>query len=340
MQEKSSDKKIKSIEGLSSEEQNAFILCVNELKGCQKVCCKFPSLGPFLGLFKFLHYKSKKLWENNTLTVLKESDFINPQLDENARKILQQKNSIIRQFCQEFPFIFRKNTRVHCFNISNCNFNKLISENMPEETEEAHSVLARLTDRSNRRIKFKINRATILQCGLRAMKVNSSVKAVLEYEFAGEIGSGKGPTLEFYSQTALALQELSDLWREAKEGLFPAPINPSNTEAFKKQCLIYKYMGWLIARAILDERIFDLPLSEPYWELVLGHTLGIADISKIDKNFGEFLLELDILSQKKKIIEQRQDISSEDKIQQIQLLSLSVIKNQDYVYSMGVKYQN
>jgi E3 ubiquitin-protein ligase TRIP12 len=112
---------------------------------------------------------------------------------------------------------------------------------------------------------------------------------MLEFEFINEEGGGLGPTLEYY---ALLGQEIRDpknkLLRGAfGETLFPVPIDPrkianepklirkksdyifESEKDLNKIMSFYKLIGTVIARAILDERLIDLPLNSVFWDLVL-----------------------------------------------------------------------
>lgn len=57
------------------------------------------------------------------------------------------------------------------------------------------------------------------------MRVHASRKSVLEVEFAGEEGTGLGPTLEFYALVAAELQR-SDLGMWLHEGVYDDELAP------------------------------------------------------------------------------------------------------------------
>jgi len=106
----------------------------------------------------------------------------------------------------------------------------------------------------------------------------------LEFEFLNEEGFGLGPTLEFYSLlgTEFKKPQRKLLKKLASEEYFPFPIDPQRLKMLKKSAptskefieiseisKCFKLMGILIGRAILDEKIFDFPLSRIFWDLVL-----------------------------------------------------------------------
>ena len=117
---------------------------------------------------------------------------------------------------------------------------------------------------------------------------------MLEFEFFDEEGSGLGPTLEYISLVAQELIKLDKLiWRKTEDGsLFPCPmanfkIQNANAKKTGKETLVdpqahcekiqalFRMMGALVGRAILDERLIDLPIHPLFWDLVLDRVFFI-----------------------------------------------------------------
>lgn len=131
-----------------------------------------------------------------------------------------------------------------------------------------------------------------------------SLKHVLEFEFFDEEGSGLGPTLEYFSLVAQELIKLDKLiWRKTEDGsLFPCPmanfkIQNANAKKTGKEALgvdpqahcekiqaLFRMMGALVGRAILDERLIDLPIHYLFWDLVLDRVFFQMEI----KNYRFF----------------------------------------------------
>eukprot|EP00898_Chlorokybus_atmophyticus_P003350 jgi/Chlat1/4015/Chrsp26S04084 len=64
------------------------------------------------------------------------------------------------------------------------------------------------------RQKVRVSRSRILDSVMKVMELYSSHKAVLEVEYFGEVGTGLGPTLEFYTLVSHELQKRSlNMWR-------------------------------------------------------------------------------------------------------------------------------
>lgn len=85
-------------------------------------------------------------------------------------------------------------------------------------------------------------------------------RASLEVEFFSEVGSGLGPTLEFYALVSkeFARKDLS-LWRDGDasnpsafvynlSGLFPSPTEDFESEAGKKRMRVFRMLGQFVAK--------------------------------------------------------------------------------------------
>lgn len=112
---------------------------------------------------------------------------------------------------------------------------------------------------------------------------------MLDFEFLDEEGTGLGPTLEYYAMVASEIKNPDhNLWRGTTENtLFPSPIDPydlkypdpnkpkrrqstpENKRDFEKFQLIFRCAGTMLARAIMDERVVDLPFHNTFCDIVL-----------------------------------------------------------------------
>ncbi|KAJ3236325.1 Ubiquitin fusion degradation protein 4 [Chytriomyces hyalinus] len=143
------------------------------------------------------------------------------------------------------------------------------------------------------RQKVRISRARLIDSMVRvADLISKNVSSSLEVEFYDEVGTGLGPTLEFYSSVCKELRKrggvsvgdldsagssptrssVVSLWREntgldeylnIPEGLFPRPMSTEMlaSDEGRKRLSVFKAMGAFIAKSLLDNRIVDLPLS-------------------------------------------------------------------------------
>ncbi|KAJ2781666.1 Ubiquitin fusion degradation protein 4, partial [Coemansia javaensis] len=150
------------------------------------------------------------------------------------------------------------------------------------------------------RQKVRISRHRMLESALKVMDLYGTAKTILEVEYFDEVGSGIGPTLEFYSTVSRCLQERGlGLWRDegrgsalepecgrsadhvsAPHGLFPAPIGaPAGPHADslspdERAVQLFGFMGRLVAKCLIDGRILDIPFSAEFWAAVQRHLSG------------------------------------------------------------------
>ncbi|CAO2813746.1 unnamed protein product [Amaranthus hypochondriacus] len=187
------------------------------------------------------------------------------------------------------------------------------------------------------RQKVRVARNRILDSAAKVMEMYSSQKAVLEVEYFGEVGTGLGPTLEFYTLLSHDLQKLDlGMWRsncsfddsfmeidsdnqtkdgfggnanlvQSPLGLFPRPwppsADPSEGSPFGKVIEHFRLLGRIMAKALEDGRLLDLPLSTAFYKLVLGQELDLHDILSFDSEIGNTLQELQALVCRKQYLE-------------------------------------
>ncbi|XP_076156934.1 E3 ubiquitin-protein ligase HECTD1 isoform X13 [Alosa pseudoharengus] len=126
------------------------------------------------------------------------------------------------------------------------------------------------------------------------MQIHADRKSVLEVEFQGEEGTGLGPTLEFYALVAAEFQRTSlGIWLcdddfpddESRQvdlggglkppgyyvqrscGLFPAPF-PQDSDELERISKLFLFLGIFLAKCIQDNRLVDLPISQPFFKLL------------------------------------------------------------------------
>lgn len=143
--------------------------------------------------------------------------------------------------------------------------------------------------------RVKVPRGSqLLPWAMQVMKIHADRKSILEVEFQGEEGTGLGPTLEFYALVAAELQRKDlgmwlcddevdtsmnmglDLGEGMKppgyyvrrhSGLFPAPL-PQDSSACDRAVQYFWFLGVFLAKVLQDNRLVDLPLSQPFLKLL------------------------------------------------------------------------
>jgi E3 ubiquitin-protein ligase TRIP12 len=145
---------------------------------------------------------------------------------------------------QHFPFLFPFATRYNFLQSTSFGYARLIlkwqsQQNRGQDVsrrDEGIGFLGRL-----QRQKVRISRKHILESAVKVFELYGSSSSILEVEYFEEVGTGLGPTLEFYSLVSkeFARRDLK-IWRDTDptipglyahhpEGLFPAPIGSEDT---------------------------------------------------------------------------------------------------------------
>ncbi|KAI5622228.1 E3 ubiquitin-protein ligase HECTD1 isoform X1 [Silurus asotus] len=136
--------------------------------------------------------------------------------------------------------------------------------------------------------------ASMMEWAESIMHIHADRKSVLEVEFQGEEGTGLGPTLEFYALVAAEFQRTSlGIWLcdddfpddESRQvdlgsglkppgyyvqrscGLFPAPF-PQDSDELERIAKLFLFLGIFLAKCIQDNRLVDLPISQPFFKLL------------------------------------------------------------------------
>ncbi|KAL0831252.1 hypothetical protein ABMA28_002100 [Loxostege sticticalis] len=180
----------------------------------------------------------------------------------------------------------------------------------------------------------------LLRSAMQVMKVHAGRKSVLEVEFAGEEGTGLGPTLEFYALVAAELQRADlGMWlHDAPHpdddaaphhlaapdekppgyyvtrvgGLFPAPL-PQDSAICDKVCKYFWFLGVFLAKVLQDGRLVDLPLSEPFLRIMCGEELTTEHLEEVDPIRYRFLQSVLSAAEEYEVISRDSSLSEEEK---------------------------
>ena len=167
------------------------------------------------------------------------------------------------------------------------------------------------------RQKVRVSRERILESAVKVFDMAPAHKMVLEVEFFDEVGTGTGPTLEFYTLLSKELGSRSlGAWRDAdsrsveetaaKEpvtaphGLFPAPMAVSTSDAAApkspgglKRLDLFRLLGRVVGKALQDSRLLDVGLSPTFYRAAVGNAaLALPDVAAIDPALGRTLATL------------------------------------------------
>ena len=184
------------------------------------------------------------------------------------------------------------------------NYFKSIDPNYPHEYN--------ITIEKSMRLKIIVERDKILDHGFTLLNdaVTSKFFGFLEFEYKGEIGNGLGPTLEFFNLIFEKLREEKYLWYKTTDGSWYPNVGLNENETGIK---MFKLLGYIIGRAIYDDRLIDIPLSRVFWNLILERPVLFEDIEIIDKNLFKALNDFkSLLKQKNDLLKSEPNLTGED----------------------------
>lgn len=104
-------------------------------------------------------------------------------------------------------------------------------------------------------------------------------------------------------------------------GLFPSPIGPTSS-TYQRKVELFKFLGSFIAKALLDNRLLDLPLSSAFIKWMLGQELGFEDFALIAPSQAKSLEKLRQVVFEKRAIERDLALTPDERTQRIQGLKV------------------
>ncbi|XP_010436956.1 PREDICTED: E3 ubiquitin-protein ligase UPL3-like [Camelina sativa] len=285
---------------------------------------------------------------STTAAKVPHEEFVNSKLTPKLARQIQDALALcsgsLPSWCYQLtracPFLFPFQTRRQYFYSTAFGLSRALNRLQQQQgadgsgsTNEREMRIGRL-----QRQKVRVSRNRILDSAAKVMEMYSSQKAVLEVEYFGEVGTGLGPTLEFYTLLSHDLQKVAlGMWRsnsgdkvsmqidrdeiedgksyavrdreivQAPLGLFPRPW-PSTADVseggqFHKVIEYFRLLGRVMAKALQDGRLLDVPLSTAFYKLLFGQELDLHDIVLFDAELGKTLQELRVLVARKHYLE-------------------------------------
>lgn len=334
----------------------------DEKTGLPQSLSKDPVTASILQLLRVLHeinaHLDDFLAESKELVAIKPeplAQFINTKLTAKLNRQLEEP-LIVASNClpswsedlaREFPFLFPFETR-HLF-LQSTAFgyarsmmrwqNSQSEDSRRDQRRDDRPFLGRL-----QRQKVRISRSRILESAMKVMELYGSSPSILEVEYFEEVGTGLGPTLEFYSTVSKEFSKKKlKIWREnesneddefafGKHGLFPAPMSDEQaaSEAGKKQLQLFKTLGKFVARSMLDSRIIDINFNPTFFRVgttSVPPTLGT--VRTVDQDLANSLLLLKRFVNAKKKISEDASLSADDKARAIQNIQVDGVSVED-----------
>ncbi|KAL8149850.1 hypothetical protein AgCh_006752 [Apium graveolens] len=261
-----------------------------------------------------------------------QNEFVNCRLTEKLEQQMLDPLSVsiggmpawCSQLMSSCPFLFGFEVRCRYFQLAAFG-QRHHQPHVSSESNAGGSNSRQQNGSSLPRKKFLVRRDQILDSATHMMNLHASQKVVLEAEFVDEVGTGLGPTLEFYTLVSYEFQKFGlGMWRgdhmsctasksfEAENssglsslfGLFPRPWSSevSNGVQFTEVIKKYTLLGQVVAKALQDGRILDLPFSKAFYKLILGQDLTLYDIQSFDPGLGTTLIEFQAIVERNKFM--------------------------------------
>jgi E3 ubiquitin-protein ligase TRIP12 len=197
------------------------------------------------------------------------------------------------------------------------------------------------------RQKVRISRERILESAIKVMEIYGASPSVLEVEYFEEVGTGLGPTLEFYSTVSRAfVGKKLKLWREndshdnneyvfGRQGLFPAPMSEKmvNSDNGKKLLHLFTILGKFVARSMLDSRIIDIYFNSTFFrtgdncDKAVPPSLGA--VKSVDKDLAKSLKLLRKFALAKKKVDDNQVLTPRGKQERYKEISFDGVRVED-----------
>lgn len=234
---------------------------------------------------------------------------------------------------KHFPFLFPFEARFAFLQSTSFGYARLLTRWQAlhsRNQEPGSSSSSRLDDSFGflgrlQRQKVRISRGNLLASAFKVFELYGSNSSVLEVEYFEEVGTGLGPTLEFYSLVSkeFARRDLK-LWRDGRAGgsdedgsayvysplgLFPAPLLIDGAKedqgkdasasgasdavdgSVQKRLQAFRILGQFVAKALLDSRIIDCNFSPVFMRAVLNQHVAptLATLSCVDATLARSL---------------------------------------------------
>ncbi|XP_070537941.1 E3 ubiquitin-protein ligase TRIP12-like isoform X2 [Ptychodera flava] len=265
--------------------------------------------------------------------ILSTHEFTNSKLTAKANRQLQDPLVIMTgnlpswlgDIAKHCPFLLPFDARQLLFYVTAFDRDRAmqrLQDNNPDLNSSDNT--ERVAPRLDRR-KRTVSRDDILKQAETVMEELASSKAILEIQYENEVGTGLGPTLEFYALVSQEIQRADlDIWRgeavplpdpkgnqegvlyiHSQTGLFVSPLakncKPGTIAKVKNK---FKFIGKFVAKALMDSRMVDIPWSLPFYKWMIGEesTLSALDLQYVDPVIANSYNQLqDILRQKKRL---------------------------------------
>ncbi|KAF4452694.1 E3 ubiquitin-protein ligase TRIP12 [Fusarium austroafricanum] len=327
---------------------------------------KHPTTSSILRLLNILHDLNSNIEDvliekKNSiigLNVEPLSQFVNTKLTAKLNRQLEEPlivasnclPSWAEDLARLYPFLFPFETR-HLF-LQSTSFGYARSMARWQNTQSAEE---NRRDRNNerpflgrlQRQKVRISRQKILESALKVMELYGASQSILEVEYFEEVGTGLGPTLEFYSTVSKEFSKKKlKLWREVDSngsdefvsgatGLFPRPQSDeeAGTPNGERILHLFKMLGKFVARSMIDSRIIDLHFNPIFFRIGDAASSGVKPslgaVKIVDPGLARSLKAIKQFSLAKKEIDEDPNRTPAQKVADTENITIDGVKLED-----------
>ncbi len=247
-----------------------------------------------------------------------------------------------------FPFLFPFETR-HLF-LQSTSFgyarsmarwqNAQVQEESRRDRRDDRPFLGRL-----QRQKVRISRSKILESAVKVMELYGASQSILEVEYFEEVGTGLGPTLEFYSTVSREFSKKKlKLWRDndldgsefasGPNGLFPRPLSEEDATGTNGERImsLFRALGKFVARSMLDSRIIDIHFNPIFFRLgdeSSGVRPSLGAVKIVDPALARSLLLIKKIANAKKAVEEDSRLTDDMKAAALQGITVNGTRIED-----------
>ncbi|KAG8667620.1 Ubiquitin fusion degradation protein 4 [Fusarium poae] len=326
---------------------------------------KHPTTSSILRLLNILHDLNSNIEDvlvekkNSVIGLNVEplSQFVNTKLTAKLNRQLEEPlivasnclPSWAEDLARLYPFLFPFETR-HLF-LQSTSFGYARSMTRWQNTQSAEE---NRRDRNNdrpflgrlQRQKVRISRQKILESALKVMELYGASQSILEVEYFEEVGTGLGPTLEFYSTVSKEFSKKKlKLWREVDSndsdefvsgatGLFPRPQSDeeAGTPNGERILHLFRMLGKFVARSMIDSRIIDLHFNPIFFRIgdaITGVKPSLGAVKIVDPGLARSLKAIKQFALAKKEIDEDPNRTPAQKVADTENITIDGVKLED-----------
>lgn len=292
--------------------------------------------------------------------IINPHEFINSKLTAKVNRQLQDPIIImtsnlptwLKEVASVCPFLFPFETRQLLFYVSSFDRDRALLRLLDSVPElgASESGQERVTPELDRK-KRVISRDNLLKQAEQVINELAHSRSLMEIQYENEVGTGLGPTLEFYTLVSKEMQRADlNLWKgdtvkissedvmeddenaddcieyvHSSTGLYPSPVGRNIKSSQKVKIKNkFQFLGKFIAKAVLDNRMIDLPFSQPFyqWLLKAEQSFSTRDLMNIDPTIANTVNQLEGIVRKKRKLEEDDKITPNERLIQIKGLTM------------------